>query len=146
MSTRLCRDVASNRLKTRINIENQGDATLDEMKGTSIRAYPERMNVRPARDYGRYDMYRCPYGEDRNASFKVDYARNPWYDFGTGEGGSVVDPVARLHGCSFGEAVGKLAERDVPANERSDDSSTGRFGMPDIRISTISRGENLPRT
>ena len=97
-------------------------------------------------------MYRCPYGEDRNASFKADCARNPRYDFGTGEGGSVVDPVARLHGCSFGEAIGKLAERDIPACGRSDDfsldrdkSSSGKPATTILRVVPITRPKLVER-
>lgn len=82
--------------------------TPSEIKQTSIRAYLGQMNIHPVKDYGYYGMYHCPYREDRNASFKVDYSRNIWYDFGTNEGGSIIDLVIRLGNCSFSDAVSRL--------------------------------------
>ena len=33
------------------------------------------------------------------------YDKNLWHDFGTGEGGSIIDLVPRMEGCAEGEAV-----------------------------------------
>jgi DNA primase len=82
--------------------------TLDKIKQINIQAYLEQMNIYPVKDYGYYGMYHCPYREDRNASFKVDYSKNIWYDFGTNKGGSIIDLVIRLDSCSFNDAVRKL--------------------------------------
>ncbi|MCC8087779.1 MAG: CHC2 zinc finger domain-containing protein [Rikenellaceae bacterium] len=54
-------------------------------------------------------MYLSPLWEDTHANFKVDYNRNLWNDFGTGEGGSIIDLVARMENCSIAEAIRKLA-------------------------------------
>lgn len=35
----------------------------------------------PSGKYGSYALYNAPYREDHNASMKVDFARNLWYDF-----------------------------------------------------------------
>jgi DNA primase len=70
--------------------------------------YLANINIRPVKDYGYYGMYHCPYREDRNASFKVDYNKNVWYDFGTNEGGTMIDLVMRIENCSYHEAVSKL--------------------------------------
>jgi len=59
------------------------------------------MNIHPVKDYNYYGMYHCPYREDHNASFKVDYQRNLWYDFGTNEGGSFIDLLMKLNKCSM---------------------------------------------
>lgn len=53
-------------------------------------------------------MYLSPLRTEAAPSFKVDYAKNLWYDFGSGEGGSIIDLVMRLEGCSVGEAIAKL--------------------------------------
>jgi hypothetical protein len=57
-------------------------------------------------------MYFCPFREDRNTSFKVDYRQNIWYDFGTNEGGSIIDLVMKLDNCTFYEAATRL-ENDI---------------------------------
>jgi DNA primase len=57
-------------------------------------------------------MYSCPFREEQTASFKVDYSRNLWHDFGTGEGGSIVDLVMRMEQCSAYQAACKLEQFD----------------------------------
>jgi hypothetical protein len=81
---------------------------LIEIKQISIRRYLNNRGITPAKEFGYYGMYHCPYREDRNASFKVDYRRNIWHDFGTNEGGSVIDLVMKMENCSFHEAANKL--------------------------------------
>jgi DNA primase len=85
--------------------------TLPEIKKINIREYLNNMGIHPAKEYGYYGLYHCPYREDRNASFKVDYTKNVWYDFGTNEGGSIIDLVMKINNCSFHEAATKL-EKD----------------------------------
>lgn len=36
-------------------------------------------------------MYRSPLRADSNASFSVSLDKNLWYDFGTSQGGNVID-------------------------------------------------------
>ncbi|KAA6305007.1 DNA primase, partial [termite gut metagenome] len=40
-----------------------------------------------------------------------DYHLNLWRDFGSGEGGSIIDLVMRMENCSFHEAASKLEKR-----------------------------------
>jgi hypothetical protein len=76
----------------------------------SIKDYLAAMDCHPARDRGYYGMYHSPFREDRNPSLKVDYNKNLWYDFGTGEGGSILDLVMRMEQCTLREAVRKLGQ------------------------------------
>lgn len=47
---------------------------------------------------------------DHNASVSIDHNKNVWYDHGTGEGGSVIDLVMKIEGCSFSEACKRLED------------------------------------
>ena len=85
---------------------------LSEIKQISIREYLKNMSILPKKDFGYYGMYFCPFREDRNTSFKVDYRQNIWYDFGTNEGGSIIDLVMKLDNCTFYEAATRL-ENDI---------------------------------
>ncbi len=58
-------------------------------------------------------MYLSPFRQENTASFSVNHDENVWYDHGIGEGGSIIDLVARMEGCSVGEAIRRL-ENDVP--------------------------------
>ncbi len=53
-------------------------------------------------------MYLSPLREERTPSFKVDYVQNLWYDFGLGEGGTLLTLVMRLERCDSREAVRRL--------------------------------------
>ncbi|MDR1120851.1 MAG: toprim domain-containing protein [Dysgonamonadaceae bacterium] len=81
---------------------------LTEIKQISIRRYLDSRGITPVKDYGYYGMYHCPYREDRNASFKVDYRKNIWHDFGTNEGGSIIDLVMKLDDCLLKEAIAEI--------------------------------------
>ena len=42
--------------------------------------------------------YYSPFRNENEPSFKVNLARNEWYDFGSGKGGSIIDFVMEYHG------------------------------------------------
>lgn len=65
-----------------------------------------------------------PFREDRNPSFSIDVQRGLWYDFGTGEGGGIVDFEQRKNGGTREEAgkrvceiVGVKADGSLPGPE-----------------------------
>ncbi len=79
--------------------------TIHAIKCLSIRAYLAERGLHPTNDNPRYGLYLSPLREERTPSFKVDYLQNLWYDFGLGEGGSIIDLVMRLERCDFAQAV-----------------------------------------
>jgi hypothetical protein len=92
-------------------------------------------------------MYRCPFRDDRNASFKVDYQKNIWNDFGTNEGGSIIDLVMKMNGCTFNEAIEQLEKHtanctlqhfNVETSQRfnADDFSFHRNQIIEIKLIT----------
>ena len=81
-----------------------------DIKSIPIREYLTNIGIHPVKDYGYYSMYHCPYREDQNASFKVDYNKNIWYDFGTSEGGSIIDLVMKINNYSLKEAITEISQ------------------------------------
>lgn len=77
----------------------------------SIREYLAGMNIHPAKDKIFYGMYHSPFREDKNASMKVDYNKNLWIDYGTNEGGTLIDLVMRIKNCTNGEAMQLLEQQ-----------------------------------
>lgn len=57
-------------------------------------------------------MYYSPFRDEDAPSFHVDVRSNRWYDFGTAEGGGVLDLVCRLKGCEKKDALDILSELD----------------------------------
>jgi len=73
-----------------------------------IRNYLVGINILPAKDNGYYGIYHSPYREDNTASIKVDFDKNLWIDYGTNEGGTLIDLVMKINNCSFHEAISKF--------------------------------------
>jgi len=80
-----------------------------EANNISIKHYLSGLNIFPVKEKDRYGMYRSPFRPDTEPSFKVDYRQNLWYDFGTGEGGTMVDLAMKINQCTFAEAMQKLS-------------------------------------
>ncbi|MCG6188591.1 toprim domain-containing protein [Maribellus maritimus] len=89
---------------------------LSDIKQISIREYLRNKSILPKKDFGYYGMYFCPFREDHNTSFKVDYRKNIWYDFGTNEGGSIIDLDMKMNNCTFHEAATRL-EKDFSGRD-----------------------------
>lgn len=77
-------------------------------RNISIKQFLAERGVSPKQERAGYGMYLSPFRTETEPSFKVDYNQNLWYDFGLGEGGSIIDLVMRLERCNFSEAVAKL--------------------------------------
>lgn len=81
---------------------------MTKSKYISIKQYLAKRGILPVKERNYYGMYLSPLREERTPSFKVDYTKNLWYDFGTNEGGSIVDLVMKLESCSLAKAFVKL--------------------------------------
>lgn len=73
-------------------------------------------------DHTRSGLYYSPFREESNPSFHIDEKKNTWYDYGTGEGGSLFDFVCKFAKCSKGKVYDWLASfrHMVPESEYKD--------------------------
>jgi hypothetical protein len=112
---------------------------MNELNKISIKQYLAKMNIYPVKDYGHYGMYHCPFRSDNNASFKVDYNKNVWHDFGTNAGGTMIDLVMKMNNCSFHEAANSLERKyaDVQISNHADNSFSFHGDNPSIAIQNI---------
>lgn len=83
---------------------------LQHIKAIPIAGYLHACGIEPAKRYNGYALYHAPYREDPNASLKVDFRQNLWHDYGTSQGGSIIDLVMQMQGCGAYEAMAYLAE------------------------------------
>lgn len=56
----------------------------------------DRMGIVPARRTEQDVWYASPLRQENTASFKVNQRLNLWYDFGAGEGGTIIDLAMKL--------------------------------------------------
>jgi len=112
---------------------------MNKLNEISIKQHLAKMNIHPVKNYGYYGMYHCPYREDRNASLKVDYNKNVWRDFGTNEGGSIIDLIMKMENCSFHEAVNRLEGQyaDVQIGNHTDKPFSFHGDNPSNMIQNI---------
>ena len=70
-------------------------------------------------DHTRSGLYFSPFRDETNPSFHINESKNSWYDYGTGEGGSLFDFVCKFAGISRGEVYDWLASfrHMVPESE-----------------------------
>lgn len=83
---------------------------LQYIKAIPIADYLHACGIKPAKRYNGYALYHAPYRKDSNASLKVDFRQNLWHGYGTSQGGSIIDLVMKMRGCSAYEAIAHLAE------------------------------------
>ena len=81
---------------------------MNDLKNISIRQFLSQRGIQPKYERNGYGMYLSPLQEERTPSFKVDYVQNLWYDFGLGEGGTLLTLVMRLERCDSREAIRRL--------------------------------------
>jgi hypothetical protein len=112
---------------------------MNDLNKISIKLYLAGMNIHPVKDYGYYGMYHCPFRSDHNASFKVDYNKNVWHDFGTNTGGTMIDLVMKMNNCSFHEAANRLERKyaNVQISSHADNSFSFHGDNPSIAIQNI---------
>lgn len=77
------------------------------IKDIEIASYIKSEPVKRKNGYG---LYYSPFRTENKPSFKIDYTKNVWYDFGLGKGGSIVDLVMELKQCTLCEAFRELEQ------------------------------------
>lgn len=112
-----------------------------DLNKISIVDYLAQQNIHPVKEKGNVAMYHSPLREDTNASFKVDTEKNLWIDFGTGEGGTMIDLVMKLKKCSVYEAMTALSQYAMNSlsqynktTERQSDSFSFHGKEPQLSI------------
>lgn len=79
----------------------------------SIKKYLEEKGIVPKIDKCNYGLYHSPFRDDSTPSFKIDFRKNLWIDYGTGEGGSIVDLIMKFEKCPLGEAMRKAESMNI---------------------------------
>jgi hypothetical protein len=89
--------------------------TSNQANSINLKEFLADMNIHPKKRKSDYGMYFSPFRAETVPSFKVDYRKNLWYDFGSGEGGTMVDLVMKLYRCTFHEAMKRIESGNTPS-------------------------------
>ena len=78
---------------------------ISEARKTHLMDYLNQNGHKPIKiQYGNA-WFISPMRQEKTPSFKVHLSRNVWYDFGSGEGGNLIDLVMKLHHTTFRETI-----------------------------------------
>jgi DNA primase len=83
---------------------------LQEIQQTDLVDYLEKLGYQPQKIRKNDYWYLSPLRDEKTPSFEVNRKLNVWYDFGTGQGGNVIDFGMLYHKCSVAELLKKLPE------------------------------------
>ena len=84
---------------------------IDAMRQIPLADFLARLGHEPVRRSGNELWYRAPYRSERTPSFRVNVAKQLWYDFGLGKGGDIFTLAGEFVGSSnFMEQVKFIAE------------------------------------
>ena len=110
---------------------------MKNVKNISIKNFLSKQEILPRQERTGYGMYLSPFRMETMPSFKVDYNANLWYDFGTGEGGSIIDLVMKLDGSTADEAIAKLENGNSFSFHRTEAMQSTRLLQSTLQISSI---------
>ena len=81
------------------------------MRHIALADFLARLGHEPVRRSGNELWYRAPYRNERTPSFRVNVAKQLWYDFGTGKGGDIFTLAGEfIRSGDFMEQVKFIAE------------------------------------
>lgn len=118
--------------------------SLQEIKRISIREYLGARGIKPQSKRGNRGMYLSPIRKETTASFSVNYDENVWYDHGIGEGGSIIDLIARMDNCTVAEAIRRLEDSHLSGTAplHMDRDRQPSLDKPRIEIVSIGKLEH----
>lgn len=67
-----------------------------------------QLGCKPKQHKGTDIWYHSPFRHEKTASFKLNKRLNTWYDFGLGQGGTVIDFVCEYYGETVKQALERL--------------------------------------
>lgn len=93
--------------------------TIREAKQIPIVDFLAASGHTPSAQKGNDYWYMSPLRSEKSSSFKIDTARNIWYDHGLGIGGTIIDLVQHLHNVDTSGALSVLRSQVWPVIDKS---------------------------
>jgi hypothetical protein len=106
----------------------------NQAKQIPITEYLKKSDFKPETIKGDNHWSLSPLREEKTASFKVNAKRNAWYDFGTGEGGNLIDLGIRLKNCSVETFLSTLKAGDYAMSTYEVQDNTVKSSGPDKKV------------
>lgn len=83
---------------------------IDKIKSISIVDWLDKNGYKRQRGSGKYYSYYSPFSPEKDASFKVNTAKNTFLDYHADARGDIIDLVMGIENCDFKTACGILSD------------------------------------
>ena len=90
--------------------------TIELAKLIQLTDYLQSIGFAPCKQQNNNLWYLSPLRDESTPSFKVNIARNQWYDFGIGKGGDIIALVMELHCTDVAGALRILDNKPIAIN------------------------------
>lgn len=98
-----------------------------QAKRLSIIDFLDAQNIRPERIVRDEYWYKSPYREENTASFTVNSRKNSWIDFGSGEGGNLLDLAIRIfNDKNISSVLNKIEQLSFSFGQQQNSSKAGK--------------------
>ena len=112
-----------------------------QMREIPIADFLNAMGVCPAKQRGQVLWYSAPYRMERTPSFKVNTAKNVWFDFGIGKGGDIFDLAGAFIGSEDfllrAAFIAKSGACSLPVMTQSPRNKEGEPAFEDIWVRSL---------
>ncbi|MNJ95342.1 DNA primase [compost metagenome] len=97
-------------------MEKKQKLTCEQVREMDIVSYLATLGYMPAKIRGNEYWYHSPFRNENTPSFKVNRRINRWYDFGEGDGGTLIDFGIKFNNCTISEFLTLISNDELPAN------------------------------
>lgn len=123
---------------------------IEQAKSIPLEDFLEKLGFPPARIQGEQIWYLSPLRQEKTPSFKVNPKLNLWFDFGAGEGGTIIDLAMALSQSTLVSEALKLIESTMQGvalrfEPRTTTSRLEPESKPEIQSVGVLRNLDLKR-
>ena len=111
--------------------------TIEQAKSIQLTDYLQSIGFAPCKQQNNNLWYLSPLRNENTPSFKVNLARNQWYDFGIGKGGDIIALVMELHRTDVAGALRILDDKPTVTNSFSFRQQESFQCFEDIRVKPL---------
>ena len=108
---------------------------ITEAKKTHLMDYLHLSGHEPVKIRYGSAWFLSPMRKEKTPSFKVHLSKNFWYDFGTGEGGTLIDLVMKLHHANLPETLELIGQNSNSPRQYNNEGSSDESGH--IKINRV---------
>lgn len=90
----------------------------NKAKQIDLVSYLKKQGFKSGKTTSKEIWFYSPFRKEQTPSFKVDFSKNIWIDFGESIGGTIIDFIMKYNDCNIREALAILSENTFPFHQQ----------------------------